>query len=50
MFKPKGYYTGNSYVGFLPGGSRMSFPTQSESAEDIQDWNLGEAASMEVIM
>lgn len=44
MFKPKGYYTGNSYVGFLPDGSRMSFPTQSEYEEYIQEWNLGEAA------
>ena len=37
MYMPKGYYTGQVYVGFLPNGSRMSFPTQAEYREYIDD-------------
>lgn len=44
MFRPKGYYTSNGYVGFLPDGSRMSFPTQDEYEEYVQEWDVMEAA------
>ena len=37
MYMPKGYYTGQVYVGFLPNGIRMSFPTQTEYQEYIED-------------
>ena len=37
MYMPKGYYTGQAYVGFLPNGGRMSFPTQTEYREYIED-------------
>ena len=30
MFRPKGYSTSNGYIGFLPNGRRMVFPTQGE--------------------
>ena len=30
MFTPKGYYTSNGYVGFLPDGTRMMFATYNE--------------------
>lgn len=44
MFMPKGYYTSNSYIGFLPDGSRMNFPTQGEYEEYIREWSVAEAA------
>lgn len=44
MFIPKGYATGNGYVGFLLDGSRMAFPTQSEYEEYIREWDSSEAA------
>ena len=44
MFRPKGYYTSNGYVGFLPDGSRMSFPTQDEYEEYVREWDVTEAA------
>ena len=37
MFKLKGYYTGNVYVGFLPDGGHMVFPTFDEYADYIRD-------------
>ena len=37
MFTPKGFYTGNSYVGFLPDGSRMAFPTSDEYIDYIEE-------------
>ena len=37
MFHPKGYYTSQGYTGFLPGGSRMAFPTQDEYLDYIED-------------
>lgn len=37
MFAPKGYYTNNGYVGFLPDGSRMIFPTYAEYVEYIEE-------------
>lgn len=33
MFTPRGYYTNNSYIGFMPDGSRMRFPTSQEYLE-----------------
>ena len=39
MFTPKGFYTGNAYVGFLPDGTRMDFPTFDEYADFIRDWS-----------
>ena len=39
MFKPRGYYTSNGFLGFLPAGTRMMFPTYAEYvdylAEDV---------------
>ena len=37
MFIPKGFYTGNAYVGFLPDGSRMTFPTSDEYADYVRE-------------
>ena len=37
MFTPKGFYTGNGYVGFLPDGSRMAFPTSDEYIDYIRE-------------
>ncbi|MBQ9632966.1 MAG: hypothetical protein IJV04_08670 [Lachnospiraceae bacterium] len=44
QFQPKGYYTGNGYIGFLPDGSRMRFRTQGEYDEYIREWDEAEAA------
>ena len=44
MFKLKGYFTSSGYIGFLPDGSRMTFPTQGEYEEYIRDWDSAEAA------
>ena len=30
MFKPKGYDVNQGYIGFLPDGRRMRFPTSDE--------------------
>ncbi len=38
MFALKGFYTGNGFVGFLPDGRRMAFPTFDEYADYIRDW------------
>ena len=32
-FHPKGYFTNDGYVGFLPDGRRVYFPTYSEYLE-----------------
>ena len=37
MFTLKGFYTGQGYVGFLPDGSRMVFPTLDEYADYIRE-------------
>ena len=37
MFSPKGYYTSNGYVGFLPDGTRMMFPTRAEYVEYVRE-------------
>ena len=36
-FRPRGFFTGNGYVGFLPDGRRLSFPTYSEYLELIEE-------------
>ncbi len=42
-FMPRGFYTGQGYVGFLPGGGRMVFPTAEEYLDYIDEM-CGEAA------
>lgn len=37
MFAPKGYYTNSGYVGFLPDGTRMMFPTRAEYVEYVRE-------------
>lgn len=37
MFTPKGYYTHQGYVGFLPGGQRMIFATQDEYLDYLRE-------------
>lgn len=37
MFDLKGYYTGNAYVGFLPDGGRMRFPTYDEYTDYVRE-------------
>lgn len=37
MFKAKGYYTPQGFIGFLPDGSRMYFPTAEEYYEFIEE-------------
>ena len=39
MFKPKGFYTSNGYLGFLPNGSRMVFPTYDEYMDYLEEEN-----------
>ena len=36
-FHPKGYFTNDGYVGFLPDGRRVYFPTYSEYLEYIAE-------------
>ena len=35
MFKPRGFYTGSGFVGFLPDGSRIIFATYDEYLDYI---------------
>lgn len=37
MIAPRGFYTGNGYVGFLPDGSRMAFPTYDEYVDYLRE-------------
>ena len=37
MFTPKGYFTSDGYVGFLPDGSRLVFPTNDEYLEYVEE-------------
>ena len=37
MFMPKGYYTSQGYVGFLPDGGRMFFPTHDEYLDYLRE-------------
>ena len=36
-FRPQGFFTNDGYVGFLPDGRRLSFPTYEEYLEFIAD-------------
>ena len=37
MFRPKGYYTDCGYIGFLPDGRKMFFPTYDEYMDYVDD-------------
>ena len=37
MFTPRGFYTANGYVGFLPDGSRIMFATYDEYMDYIRE-------------
>ena len=37
MFMPRGDYTSQGYVGFLPDGERMFFPTSDEYLEYLRE-------------
>ena len=37
MFKPKGYYTPQDFIGFLPDGRKMHFPTADEYYEYLEE-------------
>ena len=37
VFQPKGFFTNDGYVGFLPDGRRLSFPTYAEYLEYVAD-------------
>lgn len=37
MFRPCGYTTGQGFVGLLPDGRKMFFPTASEYYDYIED-------------
>ena len=37
MFTPRGFYTSNGFVGFLPDGSRIIFPTYDEYLDYIRE-------------
>ena len=37
MFKPRGFYTGSGFVGFLPDGSRIIFATYDEYLDYIRE-------------
>ena len=37
MFRPRGYYTDSGYIGFLPNGQKMYFPTYDEYMEYVDD-------------
>ncbi len=37
MFIPKGFFTADGYVGFLPDGGRLYFPTYDEYIEYIEE-------------
>ena len=43
MFKPRGYTTAQGFIGLLPDGGRMYFPTAAEYYEYIEE--LLEAAT-----
>ena len=38
MFRPKGYFTSDGYVGFLPDGRKLYFPTYDEYMEYISEY------------
>ena len=36
-FRPRGFFTNDGYVGFLPDGHRVYFPTYDEYLEFVAD-------------
>ena len=43
MFRPGGYTTNQGFIGFMPDGSKMAFPTADEYYEYVEE--LRESAS-----
>ena len=39
MFRPTGYTTNQGFIGFLPDGSMMYFPTSNEYYEYVDEMN-----------
>lgn len=37
MFNPKGYEIGDGYIGYLPDGGRMFFPTHDEYTDYVRE-------------
>ena len=37
MFIPKGYFTGGGYIGFLPDGRKLYFPTYDEYMDYLEE-------------
>lgn len=37
MFRMRGYYTSEGYVGFLPDGGKMHFPTSDEYTDYVRE-------------
>lgn len=37
MFNPRGFFTADGYVGFLPDGTRLVFPTYDEYMEYVEE-------------
>lgn len=37
MFTPKGFFTQEGYIGFLPDGTRLYFPTYDEYVEYVRE-------------
>ena len=37
MFRPSGYTTNQGFIGFMPDGSRMFFPTSDEYYDYIEE-------------
>lgn len=37
MFTPRGFCTSNGFLGFLPNGSRMMFPTYTEYVDFLEE-------------
>jgi hypothetical protein len=37
MFKPKGYFTDGGYIGFLPDGRKLYFPTYDEYMDYLEE-------------
>ena len=37
MFTPRGYFTQDGYIGFLPDGTKLHFPTYDEYIEYVEE-------------
>ena len=44
MFRPCGYTTGQGFIGLLPDGTKMFFPTTAEYYEFIEEMSEPETA------